>query len=101
MLALAIPQPALPAAAPWPQEPIFVPRPGGTAEDDGWVMTLVYDANEQRTRLAILDARNLSGGCCRAAGLGWAGADLFSACWLVCSCCAVTQGCEEGRWKDG
>ena len=38
-----------------------MPRPGGTAEDDGWVMTLVYDAEQQRTRLAILDARNLSG----------------------------------------
>lgn len=44
------------------QEPIFVPRPGGTAEDDGWVMTLVYDAEQQRTQLAILDARNLSAG---------------------------------------
>ena len=40
-----------------------MPRPGGTAEDDGWVMALVYDADEERTRLAILDARNLSGGC--------------------------------------
>lgn len=62
-------QPNNPTSAPLPathhliQEPIFVPRPGGTAEDDGWVMSLVYDADEQRTRLAILDARNLSGGC--------------------------------------
>ncbi|PSC73715.1 carotenoid oxygenase [Micractinium conductrix] len=44
------------------QEPIFVPRPGGQAEDDGWVMSLVFDADSQRTSLVILDARQLSAG---------------------------------------
>jgi carotenoid cleavage dioxygenase-like enzyme len=31
------------------------------AEDDGWVMALVYDSATDRTKLAILDARKLSG----------------------------------------
>lgn len=43
------------------QEPIFVPRPGSAAEDDGWVLSLVYDGIEDRTKLVILDAQQLSG----------------------------------------
>ena len=38
------------------QEPIFVPRDDGTAEDDGWVLVIVYDANTDRSELVILDA---------------------------------------------
>lgn len=44
------------------QEPIFVPRPGGQAEDDGWVLALVYDGAEGRTQLVILNAQNLAAG---------------------------------------
>ncbi len=40
-------------------EPVFVPRPGSTAEDDGWLLVLVYDAANHRSDLVILDARNL------------------------------------------
>lgn len=62
-------------------EPIFVPRPrsrdlaalvtpdvgdplNNTAadEDDGWLLTLVYDAAVHRSKLVILDARDLSRG---------------------------------------
>jgi all-trans-8'-apo-beta-carotenal 15,15'-oxygenase len=46
-------------------EPIFVPRPGnGTshAEDDGWVLTLVYDPTSDASNVAVLDARDLSAG---------------------------------------
>lgn len=43
-------------------EGVFVPRPGGTAEDDGWLLTMVYDANADASRLEILDARGLSDG---------------------------------------
>lgn len=32
------------------------------AEDDGWVLTLVYDAALDRTKLCILDARHLAAG---------------------------------------
>ncbi len=43
-------------------EPIFVPRPDGSGEDDGWVMTLVYDASKHRSDVVILDGRDLNRG---------------------------------------
>lgn len=39
-------------------EPTFVPRPGATDEDDGWILTLVYDGERDQSYLAILDARD-------------------------------------------
>jgi all-trans-8'-apo-beta-carotenal 15,15'-oxygenase len=41
-------------------EPIFVPHSEGTAEDDGWVMTLVYNGQRHASELVILDAKDLS-----------------------------------------
>ncbi len=43
-------------------EPIFVERPNATDEDDGWVLTLVYDAVHHRSDVVILDARDLNRG---------------------------------------
>ncbi len=43
-------------------EPVFVSRPGSTAEDDGWLLMLVYDAAYHRSDVVILDARNLNQG---------------------------------------
>jgi all-trans-8'-apo-beta-carotenal 15,15'-oxygenase len=40
-------------------EPIFVPRPGARREDDGWLLSLVYHEAEHRSRLYVLDARDL------------------------------------------
>lgn len=40
-------------------EPIFVPRPNATAEDDGWLLTLVFNAEQERSELVILDASDL------------------------------------------
>lgn len=40
----------------YPNEPIFVPRPGGSAEDDGVVLSIVLDAQRRRSFLLILDA---------------------------------------------
>jgi len=37
-------------------EPIFAPRPGGTQEEDGWVIGFVWDENEKRSECIILDA---------------------------------------------
>lgn len=42
--------------------PAFVPRPGGVAEDDGWLMTWVYDAGSDKTSVVILDARKVAAG---------------------------------------
>jgi carotenoid cleavage dioxygenase len=41
-------------------EPCFVPREGATAEDDGYLMTFVYDATRCASELLVLDASDLS-----------------------------------------
>jgi all-trans-8'-apo-beta-carotenal 15,15'-oxygenase len=40
-------------------EPIFVPRAPDAAEDDGWLLSVVYSAPDHRSRLVVLDARDL------------------------------------------
>ncbi|KAI3611425.1 carotenoid cleavage dioxygenase 1 [Moniliophthora roreri] len=40
-------------------EPIFVPRPGGDAEDDGVVLSVVLDVEKGRSMLVILDAKDM------------------------------------------
>ena len=42
-------------------EPVFVPRPGAVAEDDGWILSYVYDAGRDRSDVVILDARDFGG----------------------------------------
>jgi carotenoid cleavage dioxygenase-like enzyme len=42
-------------------EHVFAPRPGATAEDDGWVMTMISDRDSNRSELMILDATNIEG----------------------------------------
>jgi len=42
-------------------EPVFVARDGGTAEDDGWILVVVYDANTDSSDLVILDAQDFGG----------------------------------------
>lgn len=39
-----------------PGEFVFVPRPGGTGEDDGWYLGLVVNMADQTTDFVILDA---------------------------------------------
>jgi len=46
-----------------PGEPIMVPRPGATDEDDGWLLVVVYRAEDHRSELQILDARSLDTVC--------------------------------------
>ncbi|EJD46942.1 hypothetical protein AURDEDRAFT_144567 [Auricularia subglabra TFB-10046 SS5] len=43
-----------------PSEPIFVPRPGSTDEDDGVVLSVVLDIANTRSMLIILDARDMT-----------------------------------------
>ena len=42
-----------------PGEPIFVPRPGGTHEDDGVLMSVVLDGSTRTSYLLCLDAETL------------------------------------------
>ena len=41
-------------------EPLFVPRSPDAAEDDGWLLAVVYSAADHRSRLVVLDARDLN-----------------------------------------
>lgn len=42
-----------------PGEPIFVPRPGGTDEDDGVILTVVLDSSSRTSYFLCLDAKTL------------------------------------------
>jgi carotenoid cleavage dioxygenase len=42
-------------------EPVFVPRAEDAAEDDGWVMSYVYDATTDTSDVVILDAQDFTG----------------------------------------
>jgi 8'-apo-carotenoid 13,14-cleaving dioxygenase len=41
-------------------EPYFVPREGARAEDDGYLLSYVFDAGRGRSELVVLDARDLA-----------------------------------------
>jgi len=43
-------------------EHVFAPDPGGTAEDDGWLMTIVSDRESRESALVVLDARDVAAG---------------------------------------
>jgi beta,beta-carotene 9',10'-dioxygenase len=47
-------------AGSFPGEPVFVPRPGGEAEDDGVLLSVVLDAGTGRSCLLVLDAGTLT-----------------------------------------
>ncbi|EDX77091.1 Retinal pigment epithelial membrane protein [Coleofasciculus chthonoplastes PCC 7420] len=41
-------------------EAVFAPRPNGTAEDDGWLITFVHDHNSDTSELVVLNAQDLT-----------------------------------------
>lgn len=43
-------------------EPLFVARPNGTDEDDGWILLWLYNGEHHRTELAIFDAKDITTG---------------------------------------
>jgi carotenoid cleavage dioxygenase len=42
-------------------EAVFVPRSAGAAEDDGWLLSYVYDLAEGRSDLVVLNASDITG----------------------------------------
>lgn len=42
----------------YPSEPAFVPKAGGQSEDEGYVLSLVYDSVKHESYVAVLDAQN-------------------------------------------
>ena len=43
-----------------PGEPVFVPRESSKSEDDGYLMTYVYDAASNASEFVIFDASSMS-----------------------------------------
>jgi carotenoid cleavage dioxygenase len=41
-------------------ETVFVPRPNATAEDDGWLLTYVYDTTEDSSELVVVNAQDVN-----------------------------------------
>ncbi|QQS13524.1 MAG: carotenoid oxygenase family protein [Rhodospirillales bacterium] len=52
----------LPALGDAAGEPVFVPRSESAAEGDGWVLSVVYRAAENRSDLAVFDATDVGAG---------------------------------------
>ena len=38
-------------------EPVFVRKPGATAEDEGWILSYVYDPKRDLSDVVVLDAQ--------------------------------------------
>jgi carotenoid cleavage dioxygenase len=45
----------------WGSEASFAPRPGGTAEDDGYLVSYVYDERAGHSEVLVLDAADVLG----------------------------------------
>jgi all-trans-8'-apo-beta-carotenal 15,15'-oxygenase len=43
-------------------EPLFVPKPNATAEDEGWVLATMHNAASGKGELVILDAQHIAEG---------------------------------------
>ncbi|MER6085472.1 carotenoid oxygenase family protein [Streptomyces sp. NPDC001833] len=43
-----------------PSEPVFVPREGGTAEDDGWILTIWWDPATDRSEVVVQNAQDFT-----------------------------------------
>jgi carotenoid cleavage dioxygenase len=41
-------------------EPAFAPDPKGSAEDDGWIVAYVHEADGSASEFVVLDARNFA-----------------------------------------
>jgi carotenoid cleavage dioxygenase len=41
-------------------ECVFAPRPGSKVEDDGWILTYIYDTIEKRSEFLVLDAQHIT-----------------------------------------
>jgi len=63
-------------------EPIFAPRPGGTAEDDGWLLAFVHDSTRAQTDVVVLDARRVSDGPVCTMRLPANAGTTFHGCWV-------------------
>jgi all-trans-8'-apo-beta-carotenal 15,15'-oxygenase len=43
-------------------EPLFVPKPNSSAEDEGWILAILHNAETNKGELVILDAQAIADG---------------------------------------
>ena len=74
--------------APWQEagEALFVPRSPRSAEDDGWLLSLVHDASADRTDLVVLNADDFGGEPQAVVRLPVAVPRGFHGAWLSAQC---------------
>ena len=41
-------------------EGVFVPRPNALTEDDGWLLTFVYDTSQEQSELVVVHAQDMA-----------------------------------------
>jgi all-trans-8'-apo-beta-carotenal 15,15'-oxygenase len=63
------------------EEPLFIPRPGSSAEGDGWLIHTALDLRAEATELHVLDARDLASGPVGSWRLPYACPLGFHGCW--------------------
>lgn len=63
-------------------EPVFIPRPGCTAEGDGWLSAVIWRAAENRSDLLLFEARDLGAGPVMTARLPWRVPFGFHGTWI-------------------
>ncbi len=66
----------------WGSEAPFAPRPGSTAEDDGYLVSYVYDERDATSELHVLDAAAVSAGPVCRLGLPFRVPLGFHATWI-------------------
>jgi all-trans-8'-apo-beta-carotenal 15,15'-oxygenase len=64
-------------------QPTFVPHPEGSAEDDGWILTVVYNGVSHSTEIPILDARAVQDGPICTLRLHENAGTTFHGCWIA------------------
>ena len=63
-------------------EAVFVPRPGATDEDDGWLVSSVHDRVEGKTALEIFDPRDMGAAPLARVSIPKHVPTGFHACWV-------------------
>ena len=75
---------------------VFVARPGGKGEDDGWLVSYVYDRASEKSEMVVVDAKDFAG----VRGLG-VGAWLFNDRGLGGSLCRTLSTTMRGLPRNG
>jgi len=76
-------------------QPVFVPREGSVEEDDGYLLSVLFDGESQRTEVVVLDARCVSQGPVCRIPLKTALPHGFRGCWAQ----GLTYTTEELKRK--